>query len=473
MCAIIFKMPRRLTTMNNFSRAQSGYSLVEMIVAIGIASILIVGLTIFVGRAFTVSREQFEQVRITEDARLELERMSDALRNARYVDRNNNGVTSDPQEGWLLAGGTNDIIVYTNVDADADAELVRYFVNPSNAHELQRSVTQLQGTAITANEKVETLTRSLRNGDNNQSLFLYYAANGTLIPAPVSSSNLASVARVGIVLIIDANDKQKPDAAIIATDVTPRTTVCSGSNCQSAGSGCTQPAGIPLGPYLYASNSFIEDAGQTCKAHCDTVPADGQACPWYTNVAWDQSALVTAYCSCETPAYPSPLPDIVTYGNYTNYYKEKWNFCGSTGQEGNVVCNPGYELNPGSTGQCTYSCENNNNTGGGPSPSPAPSSSPTGFPPPTIADYVLNGTNQPHIQAPVTCPDHNHIITYNTQNAISCTASGAWTGPQPLTSIGTVVGGAGDRQYTLTCSGPGGETSATLQIVMQVGAACP
>ena len=93
--------------------------------------------------------------------------------------------------------------------------------------------------------------------------------------------------------------------------------------------------------------------------------------------------------------------------------------------------------------------------------------------PPVIIDFALNGESIPHVMAPVACPEHSHIISYSSSNATNCTASGAWSGPQPLQTLGVVVGGAGDREYTLTCTGPGGEASATMQVVKQVGAGCP
>lgn len=438
--------------------------------AVAIASLLIIALTVFVGRSFTISREQFEQVRITEDARLELERISDALRNARYVDRNNNGVTSDPQEGWLLAGGANSIAVFTNIDADSDAELVRYFVDSAAATELKRGVTQLQGTTVTGSEQVTTLSRSLRNIEQAQPLFTYYAQNNAIIPAPVSAGNLAAVARVGLALAVDASPAQKPDAAFIATDVAPRTTSCTTGACQ-AGAACVPKPGTPVGPFPYSSNSFIEDGGQACKAHCAT-PGVTEACPWGSSFSWDGANTVTGYCTCGTPTFPSPLPDIRTYGQYTSYYKEKWEFCNAQGQQGQAVCNPGYELNPGSTGECAYGC--------GPSPLPSPpnsSASPTpsqeaSTPPPIIINYKISGSGN-HIHAPSThgCYTHGHILEWHVQNAASCTASGVWDGPKP--TLGTEVFPAQNNGlFTLTCSGPGGQVSGTVSMTTDQFVGC-
>jgi plastocyanin len=55
-------------------------------------------------------------------------------------------------------------------------------------------------------------------------------------------------------------------------------------------------------------------------------------------------------------------------------------------------------------------------------------------------------------------------LTWSSQNATACTASGsaAWTGPEP-TSGSTAVAVSGTESYTLTCTGPGG-TSAPMSV---------
>lgn len=71
-----------------------GFSIVEMMFVVAVASLLIVGVTVLIGRFFTVSRTQFELTRTTEDARIHLGRMTEAIRNARTVQCASGGTTT-------------------------------------------------------------------------------------------------------------------------------------------------------------------------------------------------------------------------------------------------------------------------------------------------------------------------------------------------------------------------------------------
>ncbi len=330
---------------------RTGYTLVEMVVVVGITGLLVVALTVFIGRSFGVSREQFEQVRITEDARLEIERISDTLRNARFVDLNGNGVTDESGEHWLLSGDSFDVSVYTNVDDDTEAELVRYAVDAADPRVLTRTVRQ---APFTGEATTEVLMRTLFNYEQAEPIFTFFAGNGSQLPTPVAAVNRAATARIQINFIVDANPAQRPAAAVITTDVSPRSSACAAGNCQGVGNGCLPKSGTALGPYDYSSNSFVEDGGQACRTYCQTAGATA-TCPWYSTYAWDGGSSVSAYCSCITPTYPSPLPDTVAYGQYTPYYKDKWEYCNTLGQYGSVVCDPGLDFDP--TGQCTYECQ--------------------------------------------------------------------------------------------------------------------
>jgi hypothetical protein len=71
-------------------------------------------------------------------------------------------------------------------------------------------------------------------------------------------------------------------------------------------------------------------------------------------------------------------------------------------------------------------------------------------------------------------PGGSITLTWNAANATSCTASGGsgsdnWTGTEPVTSSGTVVGPiatAGNYTYTLTCTGNGGTNSQSANVLV-------
>ncbi len=64
-------------------------------------------------------------------------------------------------------------------------------------------------------------------------------------------------------------------------------------------------------------------------------------------------------------------------------------------------------------------------------------------------------------------------LTWTSTNAASCTASGAWSGSQPLSNAsGYTVTPSQTGSYTLTCSGSGGKASASVTITV-IAASAP
>ncbi len=56
-------------------------------------------------------------------------------------------------------------------------------------------------------------------------------------------------------------------------------------------------------------------------------------------------------------------------------------------------------------------------------------------------------------------------LTWSSTNATACTATGAWSGSEPITGRQTETPSAPRRlTYSLTCTGPGGSASATLKV---------
>lgn len=182
----------------------AGVSLVGVLLGIALGSIIVGALALFVGRGVNVSREQTEQVRTTEDARVQIERMGDAIRDARSLDLNSDGLASSTKEEWLQAGQDFSIQFYTNFDSDSDIELVRYFVE---GVDLKRGI---RDPYISPSEQVTTIARSVRNVAAGEPLFRYYAGSR------------GEIERVEIRLLVDVSPTQKPDMVTVTTVVAPR-----------------------------------------------------------------------------------------------------------------------------------------------------------------------------------------------------------------------------------------------------------
>ncbi len=76
-------------------------------------------------------------------------------------------------------------------------------------------------------------------------------------------------------------------------------------------------------------------------------------------------------------------------------------------------------------------------------------------PAPTVQLYI-------NAQPPVITLGQTVTLTWDSQNATSCAASGAWSGSEPLSgSQAETPAATGQFTYTLTCTNPGGSTSVT------------
>ena len=195
MMRLLKKMRRVVEPLKRDSKA--GLTIIEMIVFVGIGSVIILALVMMTTRAFDISRRELEQGAITEKARREIERMSDEIRNAQYVDCNIDSDTADPGEHWLVEGDAYSITIYSNVDSDVEAERIRYFVekdNPPEKKKLKRGVTQPGATLcdFSGAEEVRVVINKLGNvkGVGNSTPLLHYYLSGndaTELAVPVTA----------------------------------------------------------------------------------------------------------------------------------------------------------------------------------------------------------------------------------------------------------------------------------------------
>lgn len=200
---------------------EHGLGLLEILISTAISSVLIIALFTFVARSFTPPRQQYEQGRITEEARIQQNRISDLLRNAVDIDFNGNGKI-DPyvrQEHWLQYGGAYEMIFYTRRDAAGNDRLeqIRLWLEGS---ELKMEVKTVTVGACFTTDYSLTAARNVRNGLENIPLFAYYQfANVELTPPIIQP---LFVKRIQLNLVIDSDVQQLPEAAYVRTEVKPR-----------------------------------------------------------------------------------------------------------------------------------------------------------------------------------------------------------------------------------------------------------
>ncbi len=204
-----------------------GYTFIEALIVLGIGALLIASVVVFYARGVERNREQFEQVLISEDVRVNMDRIADVIRNARGVEGGSE---------WLTTAGDYELKILSNVDSDAALEEVRYYIDTAN---LNREVGGSQTT---------TLARSVRNASQSIPLFTYYDANGTALP--VGSRTAEAVARVEITFVIDVNENTKPGAATVRTSAVPRHLLVASTTSEAVGEATIE---LPSNP---ATNSY-------------------------------------------------------------------------------------------------------------------------------------------------------------------------------------------------------------------------
>lgn len=186
-----------------------GFTLIEIVVVIGITSFIVVALARFTASGWQISREAHLQQQATEDARLQLERIAKAIREARVADTG-----AYP----LVVMGEQRMEFYANVDADTATELVRYELVGTD---LERGITKPTGTPLTynqaANEQESVVARSIQNGAG--SIFTYYSGDYPADQTELAPIDLTEVKYVQFHLVVDADTAVPPEPIDIVSQV--------------------------------------------------------------------------------------------------------------------------------------------------------------------------------------------------------------------------------------------------------------
>jgi type II secretory pathway pseudopilin PulG len=178
-----------------------GLTIVEILIAVFIFGLIVAAISLFVTRGTTSSRSIVQQARTVEDARVNLNRIQDLIRNAQYP---------NPTTDWLATASDNELVFYANADGDIEIEKIRYSLNGTD---LERGVIQpdANGNYPSASEEVTVIARSLQNQLAGQPLFTYVVEN-------------IQVQRVGIHLVVDHTPDKQPPTLVVDTEATPRLT---------------------------------------------------------------------------------------------------------------------------------------------------------------------------------------------------------------------------------------------------------
>ncbi len=167
--------------------SQKGFTIIEMVVVIGIFGLISVGLIALVSGVLVQGTRQGTSLADTDQARRVSLRLNQELRNAEY---------SDSGAYPLNTADNQQIIFFSNVDNDTDIERVRYYVQNGA---LYRGEVQPSGSPVTyntANEVSRVVQNNVANGSNP--IFYYYNENydgttGNALTQPVNVTQVTFV----------------------------------------------------------------------------------------------------------------------------------------------------------------------------------------------------------------------------------------------------------------------------------------
>ena len=142
---------------------KQGFSLLEVIMAIFVFSLIIVALSLFILKSYRANYFIFEQIAAIEEARKGIETMVKEIREAR-----------EGEDGSypIIQAGDSQFIFYSDINKDASVERVRYFLDGTT---LKKGVVEPSGDPlqyVLSNEVVTALSAYIRN--DAFPVFTYY-----------------------------------------------------------------------------------------------------------------------------------------------------------------------------------------------------------------------------------------------------------------------------------------------------------
>ncbi|HEY4502500.1 MAG TPA: prepilin-type N-terminal cleavage/methylation domain-containing protein [Candidatus Paceibacterota bacterium] len=196
--------------MKTQDHAKKGFTLIEMILVVGISSLVLGTIVSSVLYFYRTNAHAVEQVYAIEGARKGIEYLVRDLREATYADDG-----SYP----FIAISDSEVFFYSDVDRDDSVERIRYRLVSGV---LEKGVTKAHGNPATysdVDELFSVISTSVRNEENNVPIFSYFDAGGTAI---ADFNNVTDVVFISVNLIININPARLPEDFTLRSSATIR-----------------------------------------------------------------------------------------------------------------------------------------------------------------------------------------------------------------------------------------------------------
>ncbi len=176
-----------------------GYTLVEMLVVIGIFTMSMITATASIVYFYRSNTYTVEQATAITSGRRGIEYF---VKDAREVTYAETGAYP------IVAMATSSMTFYADVDGQSDVEQVRYFLDQGF---LKKGVAKATGTPLSyasSTESIELVSDYVRNLEKGVDMFVYKNASGTPITIATSTQSLRTV---DITLIVNVNPNRLPE----------------------------------------------------------------------------------------------------------------------------------------------------------------------------------------------------------------------------------------------------------------------
>jgi len=160
--------------MNKFYKNHKGFTLLEALIAMGIALFLVLGAAALLSYSFKYNGVIWDQLEAQNDGRKVLQNIIDLVRRAEE-----SNIGGFPIE----SATTSSLVFFANTDSDADRERVRFFLSGKI---LSRGIIQPSGNPprYTGTEDLVEMAHNVANVSEKINLFEYFGENyaGTSTP---------------------------------------------------------------------------------------------------------------------------------------------------------------------------------------------------------------------------------------------------------------------------------------------------
>jgi len=181
---------------NNFK----GFTLLEMAVALGIFSLVILSLSAIFIFSFKTRNIIWEQLKTQDDGRRVVQAFVNELRSANY-----SSIGAYPLEKV----SDQELIFYSNIDNDNYRERIRYFLDGTD---FKKGITKPSGNPLvytTSTEQILVVAQDVFN--TTTPIFYYYSENYSGEESPLSTPiSVTQVKIIGITLDLEAEPNISP-----------------------------------------------------------------------------------------------------------------------------------------------------------------------------------------------------------------------------------------------------------------------